>query len=288
MTEISKKITEEASQNILKGINIPPQPKIIIDLQKEIASPNTNMSKISAIISKDIGLSGSVLKVVNSPFFGLRNKITSIQQSLSLLGMANVVNIVNSMSLRNSMSNQSIGDMNKIWDSAMDIAMASAAISKLLSLSSPDNAYSVGLFHNCGIPLLMDKYDNYLQVLEKAYADSDRTIMDVESEMIDCSHAIIGYYVAKSWKLPEHLCQVIVDHHKAEAIFANEINCDKPVKDLLSVLKLAEHACKTYSLLGNQALDFEFERIKSDLLLYIGFSEYDLEDLLEQVSEMGL
>lgn len=284
----SEETTHESCQNILKGINIPPQPQILLDIKAEMASPAGNLSKIAGIISKDIGISGSVLKVVNSPFFGLRNKVTSIQQALNLLGSANIVNIVNSLSLRNNLSSKSIKQMTTIWDSAMDIAMTSAAISKLIKVGSADEAYSLGLFHNCGILLLMEKFDNYLTVLTAAYASPEHLITDIENEKIECNHAVVGYYVAKAWKLPNHLCDAIADHHKTGAIFSDTLKCDKAEKNLLAVLKLAEHCCQTYLTLGNANYDYEFERIKSDLLAYVGLSEYDLDDLLSEIKDMDL
>jgi HD-like signal output (HDOD) protein len=94
MTQVT---AEEAAQQLLKGITVPPQPQITVDLQMEMAMPDVWMDTIMTIIAKDVGLSGCILKVLNSPFFGLRNKITSIQQAFSLLGITKVTNIVNSL-----------------------------------------------------------------------------------------------------------------------------------------------------------------------------------------------
>lgn len=284
----NQELTEETFQTLLKGIHIPAQPQIMVDLQMEMAHPHCSLTKISTIITKDIGISGSVLKVVNSPFFGLRNKITSIQQALNLLGIKNVVNIVNALSLRNSLSYQSLIDMTKIWDSAMDIAMASAAIAKRIGIASPDEAYTIGLFHNCGISLLMNKHENYLSVLNAGYAEPKRLITEIENAAIGTNHAVVGYFVAKAWKLPNYLCQIIAEHHKSESLFSDQISCDKTEKNLLSVLKLAEHTCETYRTLGDAKQDFEFKRIKHDLLLYVGLSEYDFEDLVSEVRDMVL
>ena len=287
MVETPHEITEEVSQNILKGITIPPQPQLVVDIQMEMASPNTSLNRVAAIITKDMGLSGSILKVVNSPFFGLRNKITSIQQALSLLGIKNVVNIVNSLSLRSALSHHSIIEMTKVWDSSMDIAIAASIISKQLKIASADEAYSLGLFHNCGIPLLMAKFPNYLAVLKQGYDEPEHFITDIENEHLGCNHAVIGYYVARAWKLPDHMCTVIADHHKSEAIFTEKLPCITPAKNLLAILKLAEHCCHTYQSFSHAKIDYEFERQKHDLFLYLGLSEYDFQDLIAEVAEIG-
>jgi HD-like signal output (HDOD) protein len=284
----AQEITEDASRKLLKGISIPPQPQIVVDLQMEMASSNMSLNKISTIISKDIGIAGSVLKIVNSPYYGLPNKVISIQQALNLLGIDNVVNIVNALSLRNTLTFESIVEMTKIWDSAMDIAIASAAISDLIKLGPSDEAYTLGLFHNCGIPMLMNKFENYLKILNAAYSEPKQLITDIENEQFGCNHAVVGYFVAKAWRLPIHICNAIADHHKTEAIFSDKVPCPKAEKNLLAVLKLAEHHCQTYRVLGNVSRDYEFERIQADLLVYVGLSEYDFDDLLSQLKELHL
>lgn len=281
-------IQEEAAQELLKGITVPPQPQVMVDLQMEMFMPEVSMDAISAIITRDVGLSGSVLKVVNSPFFGLPNKISSIHQALSLLGIANVTNIVNSLSIRSSLSDSAIVEMTQFWDNAVDVAMACAAISRLTGVSSADEAYTLGLFHNAGIPLLISKFDRYSAILQAAYADPKRRITEVENERIDTNHSVVGFFVAKTWKLPTYISEAIADHHKTEDIFADNVPCDKQKKNLLATLKLAEAICKTHKTLGRAKTDYEFERIKPDLLLYAGLSEYDFEDLQAELIDMGI
>ncbi len=281
-------IEEKTAQQILKGISIPPQPQIMVDLQFEMVMPEINIGAIAKIITRDAGLSGCVLKVVNSPFFKLRSQITSISQALNLLGVNNAVNIVNSLSIRNSLSDHAIAGLTQFWDNAIDVAMASAAISRSLGIQSPDEAYTLGLFHNCGIALLMTKHQDYPEVLKAAYAEKEHRITDIENTRIDSNHSVIGYYVARAWKLPGYMAEAIADHHKTEQIFAEQVNCDKQKKNLLATLKLAETICGTYKTLGNAQQDHEFERIKKHILLYLGLSEYDFEDLRAEMLDLGL
>jgi HD-like signal output (HDOD) protein len=247
---MSYDLSEDTAQKLLKGIKIPPQPQIMVDLQMETAMPDVSLTNIAAIISKDIGISGAALKLINSPFFGLRSTITSISQALNLLGVQNIINIINAIALRNAFSYQQLAEITKIWDDAIDVANASAAIAKLTGLASSDEAYTLGLFHDSGIPLLMEKYDDYMQVLNRAYAEPQLRVTDIENAAYETNHAVIGYYVAKAWKLPDYLSLVIADHHKAEPIFADKIDYEPRSKNLLAVLNLAENTCRSYQTLG--------------------------------------
>ncbi|WP_347989344.1 HDOD domain-containing protein [Methylomonas sp. AM2-LC] len=280
-------IEEETANKLLKGICIPPQPQIMVDLQMEMQMPETSLENICAIISKDIGISGCILKVVNSPFFKLSNQIASIKEALCLLGIVNIANIINSLSIRDSFSDAKIIEMTPFWDNAMDVAMTSAAISRQLGLATPDEAYTLGLFHNTGIPLLVDKHPQYPKILAEAYNESKRKITDIENDRIGTNHAVVGYFVAKAWKLPSYLAEVIASHHKTEDIFADIVQTDKHQKNLLAILKLAENTCKSCQTFGHTRVDHEFLRIKKNILIYIGLSEYDFEDLQHELLEMS-
>lgn len=285
---MSVELTEDQIKHLLHGISIPPQPQIMVDLQMEQFDPNCSMDRIAKLISQDVGLAGSILKTVNSSFFGLSNKIASIDQAINLLGITSVVNIVNALSIRGSLSDEAIITLSHFWDSAMDIAMSCATIAKRIGYRAPDEAYTLGLFHNCGIPLLVERFDNFPQVMEAAYADSEERIVDTENKLLNTNHAVVGYYVGKSWNLPRYMCEAIADHHRAEDIFIDQEYQNTEKKNLLAILKMAEHICGNYRLLGQQTDDFEWQRLEVNLLEYVGLSNPDFLNLQETIEEMGL
>lgn len=273
-------------EQLLKGIKIPPQPQILVDVYIEMAQVDVSLERIADIISKDVGLSGSILKVVNSPIFGLRRPITFVGEALKLLGISNIVNVINSLSIRSSLIETAWGDMTCFWDNAADVAAVSAGLARLLNIAPQDEAYALGLFHNVGIPLLIDRFHHYPEVIKLAYAEPRVRITDIENSAIDCNHSVVGYYVAKSWHLPAYLCEAIADHHKTEQFFIDEFPCDNRKKNLLAVLKLAESTCKAYATLGRAVRDYEFERIQDSIFHFLGVSEYDYKDVQAEILEM--
>lgn len=281
-------LTEDQILTIMQGIKIPPQPQILVDLQIEQIMPDPDLKQIARLISQDVGLSGTVLKVVNSDFYGLSNRITSIQQAVSLIGLKSVVNIINGLSIKSQMSDQTIVNMNRFWDTANDIAQVSTNIAKQVGYPNPDLAYLLGLFHNCGIPLLMERFPNYLDVMQESYSHYDKRIVDIENLHLNTNHAVIGYYTAKSWNLPRILCDVIAEHHSALRYFNSSDERDSEGKTLLAILKLAEHICGNYRILGRQELDHEWELIGTEVITYLGLGEYDIELMQANFAEMGI
>jgi len=136
--------------------------------------------------------------------------------------------------------------------------------------------------------LLMSRFDNYLEVVEQSYAQSEDRIIDTENALLNTNHAVVGYYIAKSWKLPKILCDVIAEHHNCERHFIQLNQKESEGKTLLAILKLAEHVCGNYRILGNQDTDYEWELIGAEVLTHLGLGEYDLEQLEANVEELGI
>jgi len=98
---------------------------------------------------------------------------------------------------------------------------------------------------------------------------------------------VVGYFISRSWRLPEHVGQVIANHHNAQSIFDEGSTTQIEIRNLLALLKMAEHICGCYRVLGGQEQDHEWDAIASRVLDHVGLSEYDFESLKETILEMG-
>ncbi|KTC17042.1 histidine kinase [Pseudomonas marginalis ICMP 9505] len=286
---MSQELSAEQIQQALQGISVPPQPQIMVDLQMEQYMPDPDLDVIARLISQDPGLSGALLKLVNSPYYGLSNKIASIQRAVNLLGSRSIINLINAQSIKGEMSDDTIVALNRFWDTAQDVAMTCLTLAKRTGSQAVDEAYALGLFHDCGVPLMLKRFPSYMGVLEEAYANAgpDCRVVDTENKTFNTNHAVVGYYTAKSWRLPEHVTDAIANHHNALAIFSDESSRNPQLKNLLAILKMAEHICASHRVLGNQAVDHEWDAIGHLVLDYVGLSDYDFESMKLSIRELG-
>lgn len=283
-------LSTEQIQQALLGISVPPQPQIMVDLQMEQYMPDPDLDAIAKLISQDPGLSGALLKIVNSPYFGLTNRIVSIRQAVNLLGCNTVINLINAQSIKGEMSDETIVTLNRFWDSAQDVAMTCLTLAKRIGYQPSDEAYALGLFHNCGIPLMLKRFPEYMSVLERAYAraSAEVRVVDSENDQLDTNHAVVGYYVAKSWNLPRHICDAIASHHDVHNVFSEDASRDSKLKTLLAILKMAEHICGSYRTLGQQTEDHEWASIQTTILEYVGFTEYEFDGLKDTIRDLDI
>lgn len=283
-------LSSEQISIALQGISVPPQPQIMVDLQMEQYMPDPDLEVIAGLIAQDPGLSGALMKIVNSSYYGLTNKIASIRRAVTLLGSRTVINLINAQSIKGEMSDDTIVTLNRFWDSAQDVAMTSMTLAKRTGTQAVDEAYALGLFHDCGIPLMLKRFPDYMCVLEQGYADAgpNSRVVDIENQHFNTNHAVVGYYTAKSWRLPEHLTHAIANHHNALAIFSDDSSRQSQLKNLLATLKMAEHICASHKVLGNQIDDHEWNSISHLVLDYVGLSEYDFDNLKESIRDLGV
>ncbi|PWB31739.1 histidine kinase [Pseudomonas sp. SDI] len=286
---MSQELSAEQIQQALQGISVPPQPQIMVDLQFEQYMPDPDLDVIAKLIAQDPGLSGALLKLVNSPYYGLTNKIASIQRAVNLLGSRSIINLINAQSIRGEMSDETIVTLNRFWDTAQDVAVTCLTLAKRIGSQAVDEAYALGLFHDCGVPLMLKRFPEYMGVLEDAYASAgaEKRVVDTENQVFNTNHAVVGYYTAKSWRLPEHVSAAIANHHNALAVFSDESSRNASLKNLLAILKMAEHICASHRVLGNQGVDHEWNTVGHLVLDYVGLSEYDFENLKQTIREMG-
>ena len=282
-------LSSEQISLALQGISVPPQPQIMVDLQMEQYMPDPDLEVIAGLIAQDPGLSGALLKIVNSPYYGLSNKIASIRRAVTVLGSRTVINLINAQSIKGEMTDDTIVTLNRFWDTAQDVAMTSLTLAKRTGTQALDEAYALGLFHDCGIPLMLKRFPDYMRVLEQGYANAGTgsRVVDTENRHFNTTHAVVGYYTAKSWRLPVHLTEAIANHHNALAIFSDDSSRNSQLKNLLAILKMAEHICASHTVLGNQREDHEWDSIRHLVLDYIGLSDYDFDNLKESIRELG-
>lgn len=233
-------IDQNVLDDISKGFSVPAQPKLLLKLLKLMAEPNPDVNAIADCISKDIAISAAILKTINSPLYGLNRSITDIKMSVNYIGIYGVVTLVTGSLLKKSFDPKNCNiDLISFWNMT---EKTSSVIVTLGKKYKPDIATaklaSLGLFHDCGIPVMAMKYKKYQQVVGHALTTPELSLTQAEEKIYQVNHATIGYYVATSWRLPKDICQIILQHHERDYLSKLDNSIEQ---DLFALLKLAEH-----------------------------------------------
>lgn len=265
-------LEDKQVKKLLRGIDIPPEPKILTAMRQELAKPDPSLRRVGDIIHNDISLAAAVLKVVNSPFWALRAKIGSIHHAVTLLGTKNVYNIVASLSLRKALPGANSGPMKGFMDAFQDVAVGCALLAKELTGLTPDEAYTLGLFHDCGMLLMAKKFKDYRKLLLKAKNIPDKPLTEIEQEKYNTDHCLVGYYVSRVWHLPKNVSAAVREHH-------NEFTADGEITSMAAVLALSRYLVHEINLPG--FYNYEWESNRDAILDYFNLDEDALADLKE-------
>lgn len=269
-------LSEEGVAQLLKGVSIPPRPTLLVDLDQELKRPEPDLKRVAGLVGKDVGVSAAMLKTVNSPLFGLRTKIGNVFQAVQMLGARNARNIVTGLVLRNAMAGGA--NLERFWDASEKVASINAYICTILPKAPREEAYTFGIFHDCGIPILMQRFPDYRDTLMRA-GGADRPLTEVEDERHGTNHATLGYVVARSWGMSDLICQSILHHHDFAVI--NGAGSTHPgTRTLVAVNFLSEHLHETMLRLR---ADHQWERIGEDILDYLGLTQSEYAEIREDV-----
>lgn len=280
---VASTIDDAQMDKVLCGIQIPAQPRALIEIQDELRLPAPDIKRVSSIVSKDVGLSAAVLKTINSPFYGLRTKVESIQRAAVLFGLPNISNLVRGIALRQTMSKVSTGlELDHFWDHASEVANIAIFLAIKFRFENPDEYYSLGLFHDAGIAILAQKFDDYHEILREGNSMFGGNMVFAEDAKYQTNHAIIGYYLARSWNLSDSLAQAVLHHHNADNLLPDRAE-HLLRNQMLAVLKLASHISHAHSALGE---DGEWEKIAPAVLAFLNLSPTGYSDLCEEVATL--
>lgn len=271
------------TERIIREIGIPPCPQVLIELMNEVRSDNTDLNRISHLISKDMGLSAAVLKTANSPYYGLRHKVKSIQGALFAVGLRNAANLIAGLMLRRAFASMDHVAMNEFWESTSKVGLTTAYLGRELGVADINEAHTFALFRDCGKPLLMHKFRDYCRLVKAAEAEGALHVTDMECARFGVHHASIGANLAMSWYLPEEIWQSIELHHAYQELAERaELQRGTTVR-LVALGTLADWMYRTYR---GVATSEHWEREEELAFALLGVRREDIEPLQSDISRI--
>ncbi len=268
------------SASVMKDLAIPPRPAVVLMLQEEVAKEAPDLAKIKRTISGDVGLAASILKTVNSVAFGLTRKIASVPKAIDIIGLRNVSNIAVAIALRQQMATGG-PSLERFWDTSEKVAQLCSIIAKRLRGIPPDEAYTYGLFHNCGIAVLLAKFPDYRDILSEANQAADQRFTAVEERAVGTNHAVVGYFLARSWSLSPTLCRAILLHHELD-VFSGEAREDTACLNFVGIGHIAEHI---HHHMTRTTEDIEWSKFNEAVLGHFGLDAEDFMNLVDTAEE---
>jgi HD-like signal output (HDOD) protein len=195
--------------------NLPTLPGIAAKLLQAFQKENPDINEIGEILSTDPPLSAKVLKIVNSSFYSLPSKITSVNHAIKLLGINSVKNLALSFSLVNKFNNKISKTLDHalFWKDSLIGAIAVKLIGEKIIKSFSDDIFFLGLLQNIGFFTLSCCMPKQYDLVMAEFHENGSQVHEVESQSLGFNHMEIGEYLTKTWGLPDTFYTPIGYHH---------------------------------------------------------------------------
>jgi diguanylate cyclase (GGDEF)-like protein len=218
-------ISDIELKNLLnKSKKLPTLPGIAIKILEAVQKERPDLQEIAGILATDPPLSAEVLKLINSPFFGLSRKVTSVFHAVSMLGMNVVKNMALSFALVKNFSKTGQDDFDYLhfWKYSLTTAIAARMIADKVSRGNVEDAFFLGLLHDMGLLTLVRCLPDQYQLVSKETENGNCCGYQVENQILGFDHMAIGGHLVKSWGLPAKFWQPIECHHCPERLETDE------------------------------------------------------------------
>jgi putative nucleotidyltransferase with HDIG domain len=210
-------VKKQKNRNYLASIqNLPSIPVVMMEVTSLLENPNTSAAELGTIISKDQGLVTKILRVANSPLYGLPRKVSTIEFAIVILGFTHIKNIVIALSALEAFNTKSVEnwDRKAFWIHSIMVASVAKCIAEEIGYRKSGEAFIAGLLHDLGISVIQRFFPkDFKEILELTENQGIR-ILNAEEKVLALSHGEIGQYLSDRWNLPESLGETILHHHK--------------------------------------------------------------------------
>ena len=205
-------------------VELPNSLAVSVEVQRLTGDPKSSIDQIANVLRNDPVLTAKVLKLANSALFAQTKRIVSINQAISVLGLAEFGKITSTITFLNAFKSQFI-DYDSYWLHSLATAFIANKINNICRASVNDERVFTGaLLHDIGILILDNHFSSLYKKVFEISQNNKFELSRVESSILGINHAEVGAFMLKKWHLPPEITDIIQHHHKPQ--FASIVQTD--------------------------------------------------------------
>ena len=278
-------MSDRVKEILAKVDRLPPLPAVVQQIMALLQDPDYSMDRLMNVARMDPGITAHVIQMCNSPFYGLRVKVSSLQQALVILGSRQLMEIVLSGQIVDRFRQGQRGyrlARGDLWRHAMATALLAQRLGERLGFAETPALFTAGLMHDVGKLILSEYVAQDFQRIEALVAEGV-SFAQAERQVLGVDHALLGAAVARQWNFPEEIAAAIAFHHEPER--------SQKHRQLCHLVSLANLMCVTLGVgAGAEGLASTFS---AQMLAEVGLKPrqldlllLELKDILDQAADL--
>ena len=208
-------LTEETLRSAVGEVGaLATRPTVYAALERVVADPEAGLAEVSAIIEREVSLTAKVLQVVNSSFFGLPRRASSVAHAVGYLGVNVIRSLVLSHEIAETLGGRALPagfSLDTHQTHALDVARLARKIAGGGAVA--DDAFLAGVLHDVGELLLATRRPEWLREAAAHAASHGVPLHEAEAALFGTSHAEVGAYLVGLWGLPFRIVEAVACHH---------------------------------------------------------------------------
>lgn len=264
---------------------LPSFPATVNKVMEICYDANTSPADLSKVMSLDPVLSGKMLQLVNSAYFGFAHEIVSPVRAIIMLGMNTVKNLALGLAVMSTLGNRKnfqALDMDGFWKHSLGVGVVSKLIAKKRNVDPRklEGYFIAGLLHDIGkIPLngrFSDEYRLAMEISDREH----QSLFISEKQILGIDHTLAGSLIAKNWKLGTEIIDTISFHHSPETYNGEQ-------KDILYTIILANYFAKRSGIgfSGNPSMEDIWPQVLQHFSVGPDTTVDYLHDLSDEVTQ---
>ncbi len=199
---------------ILHLAQLPGLPQSAVRLMELSQDPNNGPAEFAVPIEVDPGLSGQILRLVNSSYFGFAREISNIKMAINLVGICTIRNFTLWNAVFSLMTNPRYGpfELKSLWQDSLRRALFARTLANLLSKTEAEDVFAAALLQDMAIPILAKESPQFYMNLLKSREQGKMRLSSLENQFFGWQHAQAAGMMARHWNLPENLVNLIENH----------------------------------------------------------------------------
>ncbi len=214
-------------KQILSGAQLPALPQSAIRLLELSQDPSNGPVEFAVPIESDPGLTGQVLRFVNSSYFGFSREISSVKLAITLVGIRTIKNFALWSAVFSLMPNPKCGpfDLKSLWQDSLRRALFARAMAKILGLKEAEEPFAAALLQDMAVPVLAKEAPKLYAKLLQARDGGKFRLSGLEQQVFGWTHAEAAGILARLWNLPDDFA-LLLENHQAIDLWVSQADSE--------------------------------------------------------------
>lgn len=206
---------EELVQDVNQLVSFP---EVYLRLSELLENPSATSHDIGKLIAQDPSLALRVLKIANSPLYGLSRQVETIDHAVIVLGKRQIVEMVLATSVSKVIAGipNTVYNMDDFWNHSIFCGIVTRELARCCRGAEIDFAFVVGLLHDIGQLVLFNRFPGQSRVVLELVMDRDQPVelFMAERRVFGFDHAMLAGRLLDLWHFPERLRESVEFHHE--------------------------------------------------------------------------